>query len=301
MRAVRLILCCSALFVMGCGSSSTPTNPVSPGEEADVDDNQAKADGTTYPLGTYRITDESDDTDYSRVDTLAIKTDGTFYRYEKGMSCDPDGNCQEGVNSHKGTYKFCKTTSGGACVRFYDEDGKLIDRLLYALKGSNLTTQYNSKGYQSELVHATDANVWCHAATDCSIQGYGNPRCVEGWMCGFHAECLQCLMPAWIDSVMSAYTSQGTSALPEVSEADLPERAQQFFAADRERFGTHSYYKPADMKFYKMTVEAKTAYVSEMKSDGTVITDVFDEMGQWIASGCAQPGIRFSWDQLSSY
>src|SRR5262245_20104603 len=130
MRMSKIFIAASlvGIFHVGCSAETGPTDSV-PGEESGVEEVDAKADGAKFPLGTYLADEETEYADDFRITTLTIKSDKTFYREDHGPACDPDGNCQDGVATYKGTVKFYKTTSGKKTIRFYDENGDRIDTI----------------------------------------------------------------------------------------------------------------------------------------------------------------------------
>ena len=81
----------------------------------DVDDPDAKADGAAQPVGLYQL-DGTGDAPY--IDTLDLRSDGTFYDYETGLADGGDGNIEEGVSTSFGTYTFTKDSHGNRFVRF---------------------------------------------------------------------------------------------------------------------------------------------------------------------------------------
>ncbi len=112
----------AAVSLVGCAGGD---------QAGEVDDLDAdKADGVSYPLGTFDTTSPK----LYEVSELTLNADKSFGRQTE-VACAGGGGC--GPEKESGTYKFTKSGSI-RYIRFLDEKGALIDRYQWTLSGKTL-------------------------------------------------------------------------------------------------------------------------------------------------------------------
>jgi hypothetical protein len=180
--------------VIGCSSSTAADGPSGAPEDDGIAEDDAEIKSGSL-AGTYRI-DESLDPEGmflpEWLQTLSLRTDGTFYADEEGVAFDPDGyNSQIGHYEMRGTYTFKKSADGKQ---------KWIAFVFKAPDGSRGTAKYFYKAAQGGLRMSVDLrggerddqfllmkldheNAFCEKPTDCSLQNLPQPRCPGEWKC----------------------------------------------------------------------------------------------------------------------
>jgi hypothetical protein len=172
------MLLVSALLLLGCGTM----DPVDAGDDlaGERDEREAKADGVTWPVGTYRATDDSGD-----ISTLVLKTDGTFHLERRCAAAMP---CAQQAGRMGGTYKFTRT-SGSRYILLFPIGQDLV-RYSYRLGPDGLLLRHPGSGAWSRLQRAERA--WCAGAYDCTLQNLSFPRCTGDVACQQNACSVRC-------------------------------------------------------------------------------------------------------------
>jgi hypothetical protein len=167
-----LLFAVLTLCAVGCGGASM----IDP--EDDVVDVDGKADGITYPLGTYRFGDSTGDEGRLGFVLLVLMKDGSYYRQAPTVDCVT--NCPP--KELQGTYKF--SSSGGyRYLRFLDTSGTLVDRYAWQLVGSMLWVRKVNTSDKYGLDHTAPFCTWF---SFCAAQGLKLPG-PGGWACEANA------------------------------------------------------------------------------------------------------------------
>ncbi len=158
---------------VGCAAEVVDESAID--NEADTEDEEQKADGITYPVGSYDgIAGTAGD--FTR---LVLMTDKTFHREQQVLCvtapCNPIGK--------DGTYKFTKsTTTSKKYLRFYAKDGADLGRYAWTLSSGGKLKLTPTDGRPAfSLAQAKSA--WCSAATQCKVQNLAQPKCPGKWQC----------------------------------------------------------------------------------------------------------------------
>lgn len=144
--------------------------PVAGEDPSTLDDeilDDTKADGAAAPGGLYAVDVETTIEDAPLIELLDLRADMTFFRSYSALSPDDDYNYSTGWANERGTFKFSRTASTGKTyIRFYEEDGDLLDVWRYTLDGDTLHFYYrDGEGFDTVLQpEPTDA--WTNAVID---------------------------------------------------------------------------------------------------------------------------------------
>jgi hypothetical protein len=135
-----------------------------PDTVGDTIDEDAKADGATFPGGYYELSTDLDDE--PRLEELDLRPNKTYYRtFAMLTPGDPDGgNFEIGYSYDRGTFKFSSNSATGKkYIRFYDLDNELIDVWRYTFDGSKLKFLYRTEGGFDMKRVAAPTKTWVNA------------------------------------------------------------------------------------------------------------------------------------------
>jgi hypothetical protein len=169
------LLLTALLAALGCGAPSEADDDLT-GEVEDVD---AKADGVSAPVGTYRGTQE--------VTLLVLKTNKTYHLETR---CPPNARCSKPVLEQDGTYKVTRTSSGTRYLVLAAAGTQSVVRYAYKFSQSSLSVRQAFTGTWSTLTPASPG--WCGAPDDCKVQNLIVPRCIGEHTCQSNACGFRC-------------------------------------------------------------------------------------------------------------
>jgi hypothetical protein len=208
MKRLVLPLLGLCICAAGCGDEAV-LDP-----DDDVADTGAKADGITYPLGTYRFGDSSGDEGRLGFVLLVLMSDGTYYRQAPTVDCVADCPPAE----LEGKYRFSSSGSY-RYLRFFDRDGALVDRYNWKLQGSALwVRKVNTK----ETYGLEPAAPYCTWFSFCDAQGLAAPG-PGGWGCEANACVFQpCAFGTYFQGGAFDGAPGVTVTTPQVADAAHP-------------------------------------------------------------------------------
>jgi hypothetical protein len=179
MRAISLRLAFVALIFAGCGSTGR-----SPSGE--VNATPGKADGSEFPLGTYRVNSMVEP---GQVFIMSFKSNMTSH-LKRRMTADEFARlcgdvrpCENSLDAEV-EYRFAPSEEPNApsatsiVLGREDQAHKMI--LPYTLEGSLLTIYYLD-GTQQTLERAAAEHSFCMVPEDCGLQSLPEPS--GGWTC----------------------------------------------------------------------------------------------------------------------
>lgn len=243
-----------------CATDELPIAGEDPSTLGDEIDEDTKADGAAAPGGLYLVDFDSAIEDAPLIEILDLRANKTFFRSDSALSADDDYNYSTGWSSDRGTFKFSRTRSTGKTyIRFYEENGDLLDVWRYTLEGSTLHFYYrNGEGFDT-LPQAKPTTAWTRAV---------------------------------VDRVRPLAEAETIDALPDVSPyaAGIPTAAYDAALA----LGEPSPGGGIDLApMYRFAVSGKTAYV--VATDARL--EIYDRLSRLVA-GADMDGGTLTWDAL---
>lgn len=177
-----LLLACSAAVgsfgLAACGDGADAPTEV----EADDD---GKADGVAYPVGTYLLETPSG-ADTQDLEVLVLGTDRSFAVTRGGGVCGPA--CARTVRGH---FKLTRsTTTATRFLRLTEDDGELFGRWAWVLEHDALTLTDPESELTQVLAHSDTG--WCAHASDCEVQALFPEDCDGAWRCAASACAYAC-------------------------------------------------------------------------------------------------------------
>jgi hypothetical protein len=188
----------SLLLVAPVGCASTAESASDPGAAEPADDGIAEDDADLKGgklVGTYRIDDSLDPEGmgvFEWIETLALKSDGTFYADEQGVVFDEDGmNSQIGHYEMRGKYTLKRSSDGSKrwiSFSYKTPDGKdATSKYFYKAAQGGIRMSVDIRGAEKDsdfiLMKLDRTNAWCGEAADCSLQSLPQPKCPGQWKC----------------------------------------------------------------------------------------------------------------------
>lgn len=174
----------------GCSSSDTSAADAE-GDGTAEDDAELRAGSLA---GTYRI-ETSPDPDgliFTWMETLSIKTDGTFYGDEQSIVFDQDGmNSQVGHLEIRGKYTLKKSTDGKStwiALSYPLPDGsKGQSKYFYKTAPGGMMMSIDVRGPERDadflFMKLDRMNAHCERPSDCGLQNVPQPKCPGEWKC----------------------------------------------------------------------------------------------------------------------